>query len=499
MKQSMLATFFSGATLKSKPTKREEKAPDGETAVGATAEPAAEQSGSETGEDMPEASSSAFAAPGVDTGVDTGVDRVRRGRKRQAVSSDSSDASTHMDEDEAAPDAGAAASGDSSSEDGPVAKMPKSARGKASAKPAAKKAKAQAVTLPTGTIELVDTNDGKQVPFQALCAVFEDIEATTKRLEITAMIRDFLYKAMAAGQAQLKDVVLMCINKVAPDHEGIELGIGESALIKAIASATGRQAARIKQDHKELGDLGMVAQRSKTNQRTMFKPKPLSVTHVLETFKEIAQTSGSSSIQKKTGLIAGLLAACSTSSEAKYLIRSLEGRLRIGLAESTVQVALAHAALLYETKRDDIEPEELQKATNGLKQVLSEYPVYDSVINAIYEHGISDVANHCMLTPTLPVKPMLAKIEKAAGDILRRFEGRPFTCEYKYDGERSQIHYVREADGSERCVVFSRNAENNTAKYPDIAGSVKEFAHASVTSFILDCEAVAWDRESGKI
>ncbi|KAJ2763915.1 ATP-dependent DNA ligase Cdc17, partial [Coemansia nantahalensis] len=50
-----------------------------------------------------------------------------------------------------------------------------------------------------------------------------------------------------------------------------------------------------------------------------------------------------------------------------------------------------------------------------------------------------------------------------------------------------------------RCVVFSRNAENNTAKYPDIAGSVSQFANASVTSFILDCEAVAWDRDTGKI
>ncbi|KAJ2384632.1 tRNA ligase, partial [Coemansia sp. RSA 2603] len=94
--------------------------------------------------------------------------------------------------------------------------------------------------------------------------------------------------------------------------------------------------------------------------------------------------------------------------------------------------------------------------------------------------------------------PMLAKIEKAANDILRRFEGKPFTCEFKYDGERSQIHYV--ADGNDtKCVIFSRNAENNTVKYPDIASSVKEFAGPSVKSFILDCEAVAWDKINGKI
>ncbi|KAJ2771935.1 tRNA ligase, partial [Coemansia linderi] len=62
-----------------------------------------------------------------------------------------------------------------------------------------------------------------------------------------------------------------------------------------------------------------------------------------------------------------------------------------------------------------------------------------------------------------------------------------------------QIHFVREDDGTTKCVIFSRNAENNTNKYPDIASSVKEFALEDVSSFILDCEAVAWDKIGGKI
>ncbi|KAJ1869530.1 ATP-dependent DNA ligase Cdc17 [Coemansia sp. RSA 990] len=422
---------------------------------------------------------------------------VRKARKRRAIGSDedsdvdmqindkvlkeecSSDSSTELDEASAQTAA-------------------KSAK-KLIAKSQAKKKKAKTVSVEKTVLETVSSKDGEQIPFLALCKVFEKIEATTKRLEITALIRDFLTQVMAIGQQQLAHTVMLCMTKIAPDHEGLELGIGESILIKSIASATGRQVARVKQDQQELGDLGTVVMRGKSNQRTMFKPKPLTVTKVFTTFKEIAMTSGSSSIQKKSGLITGLLASCSDI-EAKYLIRSLEGRLRIGLAESTVQTALAHASLIYETgSEDELQGEDFQQATENLKQVLSEFPMYDKVIESIYEHGISDVANHCMLTPTLPVKPMLAKIEKAADDVLRRFEGRPFTCEYKYDGERSQIHYVREADGSEQCVIFSRNAENNTGKYPDIARAVKEFAKKDVTSFILDCEAVAWDLETSKI
>ncbi len=45
-----------------------------------------------------------------------------------------------------------------------------------------------------------------------------------------------------------------------------------------------------------------------------------------------------------------------------------------------------------------------------------------------------------------------------------RFESADFTCEWKYDGERAQIHVL---EGGE-TRVYSRNSENNTTKYPDI-------------------------------
>ncbi|KAJ1649509.1 ATP-dependent DNA ligase Cdc17, partial [Coemansia sp. RSA 25] len=118
----------------------------------------------------------------------------------------------------------------------------------------------------------------------------------------------------------LTHTVMLCISKIAPDHEGIELGIGEAMLIKSIASATGKQVARVKQEQQELGDLGLVVQRGKSGQRTMFKPKPLSISKVFTTFREIASTNGSSSAQKKQSLIVGLLASCSEL-ESRFLIR----------------------------------------------------------------------------------------------------------------------------------------------------------------------------------
>lgn len=90
---------------------------------------------------------------------------------------------------------------------------------------------------------------------------------------------------------------------------------------------------------------------------------------------------------------------------------------------------------------------------------------------------------------------MLAKPTKGVSEIIDKFQDMVFTCEYKYDGERAQIHYME--GGS--IEIYSRNAERNTGKYPDVVAAMTRFKKSSVTSFVLDCEIVAYDREKQKI
>lgn len=106
----------------------------------------------------------------------------------------------------------------------------------------------------------------------------------------------------------------------------------------------------------------------------------------------------------------------------------------------------------------------LEQAAGIIKSVYSELPTYDLVIPALLAHGIDNIRSHCKLTPGVPLKPMLAKPTKAIGEVLDRFENKKFTCEYKYDGERAQVHKLE--DGT--VGVFSRNSEDMSKKYPDL-------------------------------
>ncbi|PFH54460.1 hypothetical protein AMATHDRAFT_72261 [Amanita thiersii Skay4041] len=347
-------------------------------------------------------------------------------------------------------------------------------------------------------------NIGQPVPYAALTNAFALIEATTKRLEKTAILTAFLLLVIqrsAKGDFKsLLQAVYLCINRLSPDYLGIELGIGESLLIKAIAESTGRGLSVIKADLKKEGDLGLVAMNSKNSQKTLFRPKPLTVSNVFSHLKEIALTTGHSSQAKKVSIITKLLAACQ-SFEAKYIIRSLEGKLRIGNAEQTVLVALAHAAVLAEVQQSNKKlnsekiTSRLEQATQTIKSVYSELPSYDEVIPTLLEVGIENLREKCKLRPGIPLKPMLAKPTKAIGEVLDRFEGKRFTCEYKYDGERAQVHKLEDAT----IGVFSRNSEDMSKKYPDLMEQLPKAVKETTKSFVLDSEAVAIDRTTSKL
>ena len=251
--------------------------------------------------------------------------------------------------------------------------------------------KVQATLKGSGKDPYPDWKPGEPVPYAALCTTFSLIEMTTKRLTISAHCSLFLRQVLRLTPDDLLPTIHLMINKLAPDYAGIELGIGESLIMKAIGETTGRSNAVIKADQAQIGDLGLVAAKSRSNQPTMFKPKPLTVKGVLDGLMGIALVSGHGSQDKKIAGIKKLLSAADTSaagkgskgiditkdkggaSETKFIIRFLEGKLRLGLAEKTVLTALAHAMVIHETEKKGNKVPSSDALTKGEEILKSVY------------------------------------------------------------------------------------------------------------------------------
>lgn len=303
---------------------------------------------------------------------------------------------------------------------------------------------------------LVTWKEGAPVPFSFLANTFEAIAEESKRLIITKYLINAFRAVIATSPQDLLPMVYLCTNQVAPAHSGLELGIGDATLIKALAQATGRKESAIKADYDSTGDLGMVAVASRATQKTMFAPPSLTIAIVFKAFKDIAASEGAKSQDRKRGLIVKLLVAAKQN-EAGYVMRALQGKLRIGLAEQTVLTALAHAVLLQKeslnSKDSEVLASALEEGSQIVKQVYSECPSYDEMIPALLKESIKNLPSLVHFKPGVPVKPMLAKPKNGVSEVLDKFSNQPFTCEYKYDGERAQIHVLE--DGAVKvCVVF---------------------------------------------
>ncbi|GJC90488.1 DNA ligase 1 [Colletotrichum liriopes] len=279
-----------------------------------------------------------------------------------------------------------------------------------------------------------DWKQGEPVPYAALCTTFSLIELTTKRLEIMAHCSLFLRQVLRLTPDDLLPTVLLMINKLAPDYAGIELGIGESLIMKAIGETTGRSLAVIKQDQKEIGDLGLVAVKSRSTQPTMFKPKALTIRGVHNGLMGIATVSGNGAQGRKVDAIKKLF-------EAKYLVRFLEGKLRLGLAEKSVLVSLAQAVVFHEANAKGQVPKttDVEQAEATLKTVYSATLIHDSELPS-YDAAANGVAS-----------------------------------------------------------IFSRNSEDLSKKYPDILAKLHTWVKEDTKSFVLDCETVAWDVDEKKV
>ncbi|CAI2386794.1 unnamed protein product [Moneuplotes crassus] len=371
----------------------------------------------------------------------------------------------------------------------------------------------------------------QHIPFSLVahaCQIIEECKGEKSQDLVKEILANVFRTAICLKPAELIPLFYFFICRLGPEYEGIETGVGNEMVVNAVTQACGKSKTKIREEVKKIGDLGTVAAESKGSIKSLasfFKPKTpkidksMTVLRVFETFMSIAKRKGSSSVGDKTNSIMKLFTD-SKPEEVKYIIRWLEGHLKIGAAEKTVVSALARAftytpgdpknfppsILNYRKKKGETRFNEREaELDETIKEAVCVFPNYDKMIEALLELGdshVEELPKKCYMRVGIPVKPMLAKPTTGVNVILKRFDGIKFTCEYKYDGFRGQIHYQKQDpdDPTKKKIgIFSRNLENMTETYPDAIQYLSENVDEKVDNFIIDCEIVPYDIRNKKI
>ncbi|WP_457637241.1 ATP-dependent DNA ligase [Oceanithermus sp.] len=302
--------------------------------------------------------------------------------------------------------------------------------------------------------------------FRRFVATLDEVERASSRLAMVEMLAE-AFRELPPEEVPL--AVLLLQGRVAPEFEGLEFGVAEKEAAKALALVLGKDEAEVVRAVKEKGDIGAYARETLPE-----REGGLSVEQVYDELLAIAEDSGKGSQQRKRERLARLLAAASPE-EAAVILRTVTGRLRLGVGDATVLEALALAFLGDRGKRPLLE--RAYNLTSDLAYVARLALEGEAALAAV------------KLEVGKPVRMMLAERLAGPEQIMEKLG--PHYAEHKYDGERVQVHF-----NGERFWVYSRRLENITHQYPDLLEALGE---VQKEPFIIEAEAVVVDPVTGEM
>jgi DNA ligase-1 len=354
--------------------------------------------------------------------------------------------------------------------------------------------------------------DGGHAIYALLTRCFVLVNSTTSRIKIVDTLVNLLRTIIEGDPSSLLPAVWLATNSISPPYIDLELGLGGSAISKALKKVCGLDNAGLKVLNNKYGDAGDVAFEAKKKQSfTLRKPKPLTIKSVFESLVKIANSKGHGSVENKQRIVERLVQDSRGAEESRYIVRTLVQHLRIGAVKTTMLIALSRAFMLskppnatFETRNQKalamLKKEELAEIYGSNEEIVkacfARRPNYNDLIPALLEIGVcEELLLRCGLALHIPLRPMLGSITRDMGEMFTKLQGRDFACEYKYDGQRAQVH----CDEKGKVTIFSRHLEIMTDKYPDLVALVPKIRGEGVSSFVLEGEVVAVDRDSGDL
>lgn len=331
--------------------------------------------------------------------------------------------------------------------------------------------------------------------YKKLVELYSEIEATSKRLEKTYLVSQFL---RVADLDDIPRLTLLLQGRIFTSFDERKIGVAAKVVIKALNKSLGIQSDQIENEWRHTGDLGLTAENltMKKKQATLFTQE-LTVTKVFNNLQKLADTEGHGSIDRKIGLIAELLTSASPK-EAIYIVRSVLEDLRVGIGEGVLRDAIVWAFfdksinINYDSEKKSIDPENRELYAAYVEAVQNAYNLlndFGEVAQIAKVSGLAGLKNVKMEVGR-PLKVMLYQKVNSISEAFERV-GTPAIVEYKYDGFRMQVH---KANG--KISIFTRRLDEVTRQFPDVVKFAEEFIKGE--SYVVDAEAVGYDTRSKK-
>src|SRR3989344_8819173 len=306
--------------------------------------------------------------------------------------------------------------------------------------------------------------------YSVLVETYDKLEKNPGKIAKAEIVSELLKET---DSELIPNVVLLLNGLVFPIYRPQETGVAQQLVIKTIAKSYGVSEIEVVKKFKSSGDLGNAAEIiAKSSKNIMISKKELTVEKIVHNLQALASQTGSGSQDKKISLISELLSQASPP-EAKYIVKTILGQLRVGIAEGIIRDAIS--------KTFSVSPESVNHAWN----ILSDFGEVAAIAKEKGDKGLKSVK------PELgkPIQVMLAEKAESIEDVIEEY-GKVIS-EKKYDGARCQIHKK-----GDRFWLYTRRLEEITKQFPDLVELCKKGIRAK--DCIIEGEILAVDHKTGK-
>lgn len=325
----------------------------------------------------------------------------------------------------------------------------------------------------------------------------QKLEETPSRLAMTSLLAELF--ALLNGD-EIEVACYLMQGQLVPSYQSKEFNFSVKMLERSLArvlpakgqdnsvnlfgesDVSGENLEQIESRYKQIGDLGLVAAEVLSTKKEGTK---LSILDVYQSLSDLANEAGEGSQERKIEKAVEIFEKVDSLS-AKFVVRIILGKLRLGFSTMTMLDALSWAKAGDKSESADLELAYQKKADLG--KLASAYLATSS------KPERDENLRNYSVEAGVPIIPALCQRLNTSEETIEKM-GEVF-AESKYDGMRIQIHIYKNEVGKRAIRAFTRNLEDVTGMFPELNQTLDLIKSETC---VLDSEAIGVDPHTGEL